>query len=143
MGSNGAGFVDSNHKSGPFFQFDPVWNLEVQHFRNLPRRATQGTSTQPPQPKTSPPSVWFYGAPHLTCPPHTGDGGVPGDINASGSVTSADIIFLVGYVFKGGETPPSLAIADVNADCVITSSDIILLVNFVFKGGNVPLIGCA
>ena len=29
-----------------------------------------------------------------------------GDVNCSGSVTSADIIYLVNYVFKGGPPPP-------------------------------------
>jgi hypothetical protein len=72
-----------------------------------------------------------------------GSAGLAGDVNASGTVSSADIIFLVNYVFKAGPAPPSLAIADVNADCAITSSDIIAMVNYIFKSGAEPLIGCA
>lgn len=59
-----------------------------------------------------------------------------GDVNNNGSITSADIIYLVNYVFKGGSAPiPCAAVGDVNCDGAITSSDIIFAVNFVFKSG--------
>jgi hypothetical protein len=62
-----------------------------------------------------------------------------GDVNNSGSITSADIIYLVGYVFKGGPPPfPVVSEGDVNCTGSITSSDIIYLVNYVFKGGAAP-----
>jgi hypothetical protein len=68
---------------------------------------------------------------------------VPGDLNCSGTVTSADIISLVNFVFKGGTPPcPCLAAADANCDGTITSTDIIRLVNFVFKGGASPCDPC-
>jgi hypothetical protein len=64
---------------------------------------------------------------------------VPGDVNISGSITSADIITLVNYVFKGGLAPkPCQANGDVNCNGSVTSADIISLVNFVFKGGAAP-----
>jgi hypothetical protein len=65
-----------------------------------------------------------------------------GDVNNSGSTTSADIIYLVNYVFKGAAPPyPVQSEGDVNCNGVINSADIIYLVNYVFKGGPVP--GCA
>lgn len=67
-----------------------------------------------------------------------------GDVNANGTITSADVIALVNYVFKGG--PPPLPIAeagDVNCDGNITSSDIIYLVNYVFKSAAAPCNVCA
>ena len=30
---------------------------------------------------------------------------IPGDVNESGSLTAADIIYMVGYVFKTGPEP--------------------------------------
>lgn len=69
---------------------------------------------------------------------------VPGDVNFNGSITSADIITLVNYVFKGGPAPqPCQANGDVNCNGSVTSADIISLVNFVFKGGAAPCDICA
>jgi len=66
-----------------------------------------------------------------------------GDVNLSGSITSADIIYLVGYVFKGGPpAQPCAAAGDVNCSGSVTSADIIYLVGYVFKGGNPPCDVC-
>jgi hypothetical protein len=67
---------------------------------------------------------------------------VAGDVNGSGHISSADIIFLVNFVFKSGEPPVELDAADVNASCDITSADVIYLVNYNFKAGPVPQPGC-
>lgn len=68
---------------------------------------------------------------------------VPGDVNVSGAITSADIIYLVGHVFKGGPAPlPVPESGDVNCTGTITSADIIFLVGFVFKGGPAPCASC-
>lgn len=67
---------------------------------------------------------------------------VAGDADASGEVTSADIVFLVNFVFKSGSAPVNMASADVNASCNVTASDILYLVNYVFRGGAEPLPGC-
>ena len=66
-----------------------------------------------------------------------------GDINDDESVTIADIVYLVYYLFKGGEPPlcePYPACADVNKDTQITISDVIHLINYLLKGGSEP--GC-
>lgn len=61
-----------------------------------------------------------------------------GDVNDNGAITSADIIYLVGYVFKGGPPPICMEHGYVNNDEVITSADIIYLVGYVFKSGPAP-----
>lgn len=76
-----------------------------------------------------------------------GGGGCPiaitGDVNINGTITSADIIALVNYVFKGGDAPlPCEAAGDVNCTESVTSADIIYLVVHVFKGGPVPCDAC-
>lgn len=64
---------------------------------------------------------------------------LPGDVNSSGSMTSADIIYLVSYIFKGGPCPlPCCANGNVNCDGGVTSADVIQLVNYVFKSGVGP-----
>lgn len=68
---------------------------------------------------------------------------VTGDVNVSGVITSADIIYLVGYVFKGTADPlPCPAAGDVNCSVSVTSADIIYLVAHVFKGGADPCEVC-
>jgi hypothetical protein len=67
-----------------------------------------------------------------------------GDANLSGTLTSADIILLVNYCFKGGAAPlPCAAAGDCNCNGSVTSADIILLVNHVFKGGAAPCNVCS
>jgi hypothetical protein len=64
---------------------------------------------------------------------------IPGDVNVSGALTSADIIYLVMHVFKGLDCPqPCCANGDVNCSGAVTSGDIIYMVNRVFKGGPEP-----
>jgi plastocyanin len=79
------------------------------------------------------------GDPANTCGPVC----VPGDVNVSGAITSADIIYMVNHVFKGGPAPiPEPEAGDVNCSTTLTSGDIIYLVNFVFKGGIAPCVSC-
>jgi len=66
----------------------------------------------------------------------------PGDVNKSWDVTSADIITLVGYVFKGQSLDVPECAGIVDGDSVVTSADIIYLVNYVFKAGPEPGAGC-
>jgi hypothetical protein len=59
-----------------------------------------------------------------------------GDVNDSKSITSADIIYLVNFIFKSGPDPlPCPGNGDVNCSYSVNSADIIYLVNWVFKGG--------
>jgi len=68
---------------------------------------------------------------------------VSGDVNVSGTITSADIIHAVNYVFKGGPPPlPCEANGDVNCSGACTSADVIYLVNHVFKGDDSPCDAC-
>jgi hypothetical protein len=80
-------------------------------------------------------------------PPADACGGCPvamtGDVNGNGSLTSADVIALVNYVFKGGAEPqPCAIVGDVNCSSSITSADIIYMVNYVFKSGAAPCDAC-
>jgi len=66
-----------------------------------------------------------------------------GDVNVSGFVTSADIIGLVNYVFKSGDSPlPCEAAGDANCSGDVNAADIISLVTYVFKGGTAPCDVC-
>jgi hypothetical protein len=80
----------------------------------------------------------YYDRPYCACPIST-----TGNVNCDGALNSADIIFLVNFVFKSG-APPCLcnAVADVNCDGVVNSADIIFMVNFIFKSGAAPCDVC-
>lgn len=67
----------------------------------------------------------------------------PGDVNGSWTVTSADIITLVNYVFKSQPLTVPVCAGKVSGDGQVNASDIIWLVNSVFKGGPEPQAGCA
>lgn len=63
-----------------------------------------------------------------------------GDVNETNTITSADIIYLVGYVFKSGPAPlPEWQAGDVDASGAVTSADIVYLVNYVFRDGPPPV----
>jgi len=75
---------------------------------------------------------------YISCPVE-----LTGDVNVDGVLTSADIIYLVGYVFKAGPPPQPIALSgDVDCSGATTSADIIYLVNFVFKSGPAPCDVC-
>jgi hypothetical protein len=61
-----------------------------------------------------------------------------GDLTNDQILTSADVIFLVNYVFKGGPAASPPSAADMNNNGIVNSSDIVYLVNHVFKAGPPP-----
>lgn len=62
-----------------------------------------------------------------------------GDLNGSSTITLADVILLVNYVFKSGAEPqPHVKMGDANCSNTVTSADVIHLVNFQGKGGPAP-----
>jgi hypothetical protein len=75
----------------------------------------------------SDPSNEAMGAPYIT-----------GDANADGVINSADVVYLINYLFKGGPAPVPLVAGDVNCDGIINSADVVYLINYLFKGGPPP-----
>jgi bacillopeptidase F len=70
-------------------------------------------------------------------------GYVAGDANGNGACETADVVYLINYLFKNGPPPDPMAAGDPNADCLVNSSDVLYLINFLFKNGPVPQYGCA
>ena len=64
---------------------------------------------------------------------------IAGDANSDGSVTIADVVYLVNYLFKGGPAPEPYWKGDANGDCKVTASDIVYLINYLMKGGQAPI----
>jgi hypothetical protein len=62
-----------------------------------------------------------------------------GDVNKDGAVSSADVVYLINYLFIGGPAPvPILHVGDVNQDEVVNSADVVYLINYLFIGGPAP-----
>jgi hypothetical protein len=65
---------------------------------------------------------------------------MPGDANGDWIVSSADVVYLINYLFISGPAPDPLECGDANCDGVINSADIVHLINYLFIGGPPP--GC-
>ncbi len=63
---------------------------------------------------------------------------IRGDVNCDKNVLINDLVFLVNYIFKGGDAPDLLATGQVDCDSGILISDLVTLVNYIFKGGVIP-----
>jgi len=61
-----------------------------------------------------------------------------GDANSDLTVSVADIVYLVSYLFKGGPPPNPIWKGDANGDCKVTASDVVYLVSYLYKGGPPP-----
>jgi len=65
-----------------------------------------------------------------------------GDTNRDGLVNISDAIWIVNYVFAGGDPPMPYEAGDANCDSVVGISDAVYIINYVFAGGNVPCFDC-
>jgi len=65
--------------------------------------------------------------------------GICGDVDNDGQPPNiSDLIFLVDYMFLGGEQPNPLQVADLQCSGDIDISDLIYLVDYMFQGGPAP-----
>ena len=61
-----------------------------------------------------------------------------GDANSDTMVNVSDAVYIINYVFSGGNAPDPLESADVNCDSKQNVSDAVYIINFVFSGGKYP-----
>ena len=65
--------------------------------------------------------------------------GMCGDANLDSKVALSDAVYIINYVFSGGNAPkPVLACGDYNGDARVNVSDAVANINYVFSGGNPP-----
>ena len=68
---------------------------------------------------------------------------MPGDVNVSGAITAADIIYLLNVIFiSGPDAKPCHDAGDVNCSGSVTSADVIYLIAHVFKSFPGPCNVC-
>lgn len=61
-----------------------------------------------------------------------------GDANKDAEVNVSDAVWIINWVFAGGQDPDPLEIADANCDGDVNVSDAVWVINYVFTGGNAP-----
>ena len=61
-----------------------------------------------------------------------------GDANADGIIELGDIVYLINFVYKGGDPPCPMEAGDANCDGVVELGDIVYLINYVYKNGPPP-----
>jgi parallel beta-helix repeat protein len=61
-----------------------------------------------------------------------------GDANGDDAINVADAVFLINFVFRGGQAPDPLESGDANCDADANVADAVHLINFIFKGGLAP-----
>lgn len=65
---------------------------------------------------------------------------VPGDVDMTGEIDIADLVFLVIYMFCGGPKPWIMGTTDVDGNGVGPDiADLVYLVNYMFNGGPAPV----
>jgi hypothetical protein len=61
-----------------------------------------------------------------------------GDANGDGLVNVSDAVYIINYVFVGGDPPDPLAAGNANCDIGVNVSDAVWIINYIFVGGNAP-----
>ncbi|MBD3219158.1 MAG: VWA domain-containing protein, partial [candidate division Zixibacteria bacterium] len=67
---------------------------------------------------------------------------VCGDANYDGSVNVSDAVYIVNYVFIGGDEPVDHFASDSNCDGTVNISDAVYIINFIFISGPAPCANC-
>ncbi|MCZ6794977.1 MAG: hypothetical protein O7J95_15345, partial [Planctomycetota bacterium] len=61
-----------------------------------------------------------------------------GNVNADAEINLSDGIFLLAFLFRGGDPPGCRKAADTNDDGLLDLSDAVYLFSFLFLGGPPP-----
>jgi hypothetical protein len=67
---------------------------------------------------------------------------IRGDANFSGAITVSDAVFLVSYIFGGGQAPRVAGCGDMNCSGGVSISDAVAIIQYIFAGGSGSC-GCA
>jgi hypothetical protein len=68
----------------------------------------------------------------------TFSGYICGDANHDNFVNVSDAVYIINYIFVGGNPPNPMAAGNVNCDIGVNVSDAVWIINYIFIGGNEP-----
>lgn len=105
--------------AAPFIKgYEPVWDSTVRQYVVTGDYVNGGSLSIPGE-------VLFIG--HRS-----------GDANSDGQVDIADVMFLIGYIFRDGDAPRPVDVGDVNGDGRVNLGDPIYLAKYIFGIGPPP-----
>ncbi len=61
-----------------------------------------------------------------------------GDADGNGIVNISDAVFLIAYIFGGGDAPNPLCQGDADGNAIVNISDAVYLIAYIFGGGDPP-----
>ncbi|MGB7063337.1 MAG: dockerin type I repeat-containing protein [Candidatus Zixiibacteriota bacterium] len=61
-----------------------------------------------------------------------------GDCNADGVVDIGDIVYLIGYLYRGGAPPTPPEVGDTNCDGIVDIGDVVRLIGYLYRGEPPP-----
>ncbi len=61
-----------------------------------------------------------------------------GDADNNHFVTISDAVYLIQYIFAGGQKPVVPYLGDADGNGIVTISDVVYLINYIFGGGPAP-----
>ncbi|TFH64745.1 MAG: hypothetical protein E4G91_04825 [Candidatus Zixiibacteriota bacterium] len=61
-----------------------------------------------------------------------------GDVVGDGSISVADVVFLLNYIFMGGAAPQPVSLGDADCSGSINIADVVYLIAYIFSGGAAP-----
>ena len=67
---------------------------------------------------------------------------VCGDANGSSEVDIDDVVYLIFYIFAGGQPPDPMAAGDPDCSGEVDIDDVVYLITYIFAGGPQPCAGC-
>ncbi len=86
---------------------------------------------------------WAYQGDYTVCDPEnpcdTCTMQHPGDVDGDGFINVYDAVFLINWLYKGGQDPPILANADPDGNCCVDTNDVVYLTEYLFHGGPPPV----
>lgn len=65
-----------------------------------------------------------------------------GDANGDAMVNVGDAVYLIAYIFSGGQAPEPVCRGDANSDDNTNVGDAVYLISYIFSGGPPPVEGC-
>ncbi|PKK83878.1 MAG: hypothetical protein CVT49_06405 [candidate division Zixibacteria bacterium HGW-Zixibacteria-1] len=66
-----------------------------------------------------------------------------GNINSDASINILDVVFLINYLYKGGEAPQDISTCDVDLSGSLNLLDVSYLIKYLYQGGPVLCPGTA
>jgi hypothetical protein len=65
-------------------------------------------------------------------------GRLRGDVNADGVIDVGDVVYLISFLYRGGNPPTPMEAGDANSDGMVDVGDIVYLINYLYRGGDPP-----